>query len=349
MAGPVLTAAGLGDLVQTTLRDLGRGRFTDISSSLQEHTAMGELFKANRVEITSGYGLQWDVMVGQTGAAQNVGLAAQDVVNVVDVMTQATADWRNTTTNFAIEMREIAMNREPARIVELIKTRRLAAQISLAELMEANWWGPPVGATDNLTPWGVNTWIVKNATEGFNGGAPTGYSVIGLNPTTYPNWKNWTAPYTTVSRDDFIRKARKAATYIKFMPTVDGIPTFNTGNNWGWYTNYSVISPLEETLASQNDNLGSDIASQDGKTMFRRAPVKWVPYLDADTTNPFYGIQWGEFKTMILSGIWGKETVIPNYPGQHTMAATFMDYTYQIVARNRRCHAVLSNGTTYPS
>src|SRR5271154_1593102 len=196
MAAPTLTAVSDNDLVQTTLRDLGRLRFTDLSSNLQEHTAINSLLHANRVQLESGYGIQFDVKVAQSGAAKNVGLFAQDEIAVVDTMIQGQADWRGTTTNYAFDGKEMSMNREPSRIVDLVKSRRLDGLISLAELMESNFWGPPVALTDNVTPWGINTWVVKNATEGFNGGVPSGYTVIGnINPTTYPAWNNYTYQY----------------------------------------------------------------------------------------------------------------------------------------------------------
>jgi hypothetical protein len=40
MATPTLTPSGLNDLVQTTLRDLGKPKFTEIATDLQRHTAM---------------------------------------------------------------------------------------------------------------------------------------------------------------------------------------------------------------------------------------------------------------------------------------------------------------------
>lgn len=344
-----LTASQLGDLVNTTLRDLGKPRFTEIATDLQRHTAMRNLLRKNRVELQSGYGVQWDVKVAQSGASAAVGLGASDSVNIVDTMVQATADWRNVTTNYAIIGQEISMNSEPSRIVNLVQSRRIDAMISLAELMEAFFWGPPVASNDNLTPWGINTWIVKNASEGFFGGAPTGYTTIGLNPTTYPRWNNWTYQYVSVSRDDLIRHWRKAATFTDFQPPVDGIPTFNTGDQYGFYTNYGVIGPLEEALEGQNDNLGNDIASKDGMTLFRRVPVSWVPKLEADTTNPVYGVNWGWFKSYILRGWWLRETHVPVYPGQHTISAHFLDSTFQWITKNRRCHFVLATGTTYPS
>jgi hypothetical protein len=344
-----LTAPNVGDLVQTTLRDLGKPKFTDISSPLQRHTAMRNLLRKNRRELESGYGVQFDVMVGQAGSATNVGLGASDNVDDVDVMTQGTADWRNTTCNYSIIGQVLDMNREPARIVNFVQMKRIAALISLAELMEANFWGPPVASTDAITPWGVNTWLVKNATEGLNGGAPSGYTTIGLNPTTYPQWQNWTYQYTNVTNEDLVRHWRKAALFTDFQPPVDGIPTPNTGDDYGFYTNYGVIGPLEELLMSQNDNLGDDLAKYDGKVHLLRTPVMWVPKLEADTTNPVYGINWGWAKTYILQGWWLRETHVPIYPGQHTISAHFMDATYQWVWKNRRANFVLATGTTYPS
>lgn len=344
-----LLATQLTDLVATTQRNLGKPNFTEIATDLQKHTALPSLMNKNRVVLTSGYGVQWDVMVNHSGSAANVGLGAPDDVRFVDTMVQAQADWRNTTANYPIIGQEIDMNREPARIVDLIRERRIACMIAMAELMENNFWGPPVALSDTVTPWGINTWIVKGASEGFNGGAPSGYTTIGLNPTTYPRWKNWTNQYTSISKDDLIRKLRKAATFCNFMPAVENIPTFNTGNDWKFYTNYAVVSGLEEILESQNENLGTDVASMDGKVLFRRSPLEWVPKLEADTTNPVYGINWGDFKTYVLSGWWMKETNVPIYPGQHTVSAHFIDCTYQWIMKNRRSQFVLATGTTYPS
>lgn len=347
MADPLL-AVNMGDLVATTQRNLGKPKFTEIATDIQEFTALPNLLKKNRVVFQSGYGIQWDVMVNHAQSARNVGLGAQDNPTLIDTMVQATADWRNSDAHYTFIAQEIDMNREPQRIVDLLKARRIAAMISLTELMENNFWGPPVAADDNITPWGVNMWITKNATKGFNGGAPTGYDTIGLNPTTYPRWRNWTELYTALTKTDFVRKVREACTKTNFKPPVKGIPDFNTGDMYGHYTNYNVIAPLEEILEQQNDNLGADIAKYDGMVTFRRRPVVWVPLLDNDTTNPFYGINWGVFKTIILQGWWLKELNVPHYPGQHNVNVTFMDITYNTVCYNRRRNYVLATGTTYP-
>lgn len=350
MGAPNLTPTQLNDLVATTLRKLNRGKFTEIATDYQEFTALPRIMKQGVEVQDGGYGVQWDVMVTHSGSAENVGQGAQDNVNITDVMIQAQADWRFSTANWALLGPELAMNSGESKIVELIKTRETATMISLAVLMEANLWGPPVALSDTITPWGLNTWFPKSATEGFNGTVPSGYTTIGnINPTTYPRWAAWTAPYTVFSKDDGIRALRKASRKTGFKPPVDGIRTLNTGDKYGQYTNLAGIQTLEETLEGQNENLGNDIASKDGEVMFRRGPVSWVPYLDADTTNPFYGINWGTMKLIVLKGWWLKRTPVPIYPGQHTMSAHFVDIQHQWVCYDRRRNYVASTGTSYPA
>ncbi len=345
----VIQAENILDLVADTLKDLGKPKFTDISSNIQDHVAVKRLIRKNRHVLDSGVGIQFNVLVAQSNAARTMSLGESDNVNFVDGMVQASTVWRHAGTSYAIIGQVMAMNREPARIVDYVKQQRIMALISLAELMESLFWAAP-SATDSKTPLGLPYWVVKNATKGFNGGQLTGYTTTaGLSSTTYPNWSNWTGPYTAVSRDDFLVQAREACTKTNFQPPTDGIPTPNTGDDYGHYTNYAVIQPLEQILESQNDNLGSDIASMDGKVMLRRVPVVWVPWLDRDTTNPFYSLNWGWFKTYILKDWWMKETNIQYTPGQHATASHFIDCSFQWLSKNRRCHSVLSNGTTYPS
>ncbi len=345
----VIQAENINDVVNDAIKDLGKPNFTDISSTIQKHVAMPNLLRKDRAVLESGTGIQFNVLVAQSNAARNVSVGESDNVNQADGMVQASTVWRNTNTSYQIIHQLVSMNREPARIVDFVKQQRLMALISLVELMETNFWAAP-SASDAKTPLGVPYWITKNATKGLTGDTLTGFSnKAGLTKTTYPQWANFAFPYTAVTRDDFIRGAREAATLTDYRPPVDGIPTPNTGDNYGFYTNYAVLQPLEEALESQNDDLGADIASQDGKVLFRRVPVSWVPWLNRDTTNPFYGINWGWFKTYVLKGEWLRETSIPNAPGAHNIAWHFIDLTYQFVSKNLRCHFVGSNGTTYPS
>lgn len=347
----VIQAENIGDIVATTLKELGKPKFTDISSPLQKHVAFQELLDENRVVIESGYAIQFDVSVLQSNAARTVSLGQSDVINQVDGMVQASTVWRNVQTSYMLIGQLVEMNAEPARIVDFVRYQRIQALISLAELMEQLFWSAP-SATDQLTPYGLPYAITKNATKGFNGGSLTGFTTkYGLSNTSYPMWANWTAPFSNITIDDFVRQAREACTKTDWVPPVSGIPSPNTGDKWGMYTNYPVLQALQEAVMSGNNDLGPDLDKYDGPSgvMLRRTPVEWIPWLDRDTTNPYYGINWGWYKTYVLRKWWMRETNVPITPGQHTVASHFIDSTLQWVHKNPRTGFVLSNGTSYPS
>jgi len=337
---PPLQADGLGDLVTTTLRDLGRNRWTDIASTLQEYVAMKQILQAKRAAFQSGYGIQFNLMRTTSGAADHVGLFEIDNVNVGDIMITGNIPWRHARTNYAIERREISMNRTPARIVNLLQTRRVDAMIALALELETGWWGVPASGT-TADPFGVDYWLVKNATTGFNGGNHANFSGgpagIDRDITDNARFKNYTFQYTNITKPDLVRKWREAATKTKFTPAVDN-PSYDTGTDYGYYTNYDVIGPLEEALEGQNDNLGPDIASMDGRLVFRRVPVTWVPQLDSDAQDPIYGLNWSVIKPVFLTGEYLRETGPMQASNQHNVLQVHIDLTYNYVCYDpRKC------------
>lgn len=348
-----LQAGDIADLVTTTLDELGELKFTDLMSDYQNTIALKRLMKKGKMTFTAGTQVDFNVITDENHSARFVGLGEDDIVDIPNVMTTGKVPWRHITWNWGIERREVAMNRSPRKIVDLTKTRRIAAFGSAIIKFEQRFWKVPA-VTDNVNPFGIPYYVVKSATAnttntGFNGTVPSGYTVVAnLNPTTYPRWANYAGPYTAVTKDDFVRKARHMANYTDFKPLVDDMPVYNTGNDIGQYCNYALLSALEEILEDQNDDLGPDVASQDGKTVFRRVPVTFVKELDLDTTNPFYMLNWGELGTMGLRGEWMNETAQPIMPGKHTVSATFTDCTFNLLCRNRRRQGVLSNGTTLP-
>jgi hypothetical protein len=341
---PTLQADDIADLIKLTQRELGRNKWTDISYDLQEHIALPKLLKKERVGFGSGTGFQFNVNVSTSGAARMTGLHETDEVSISDTIVQGYVPWRHLTTNYAFDEREIKMNRAPARIVELVKVRRANAMIDLAALLETQFWSKPADSSDNENLYGVPYWIVKSATEGFNGTDPSGFTAgaAGIASATYANWANWTGDYTAVTQDDLITKLRKASTYTKFMsPTPT--PSYNSGDRYGYYTNYATLAPMERLLMAQNENLGNDLASKDGQVVFRRNPVSAVFKLDADTTNPVYGINWGEFGFVFLEGEYMNEVGPTVAAKQHKTQVVHIDTSMNIVCRNRRRLFVVSN------
>lgn len=356
------------DLITVTLKELGELKWTDIVSSLQRHIFVMTLLKKHKVGFHAGTSINFNVQVNPAGSARMVGLGAQDVVNIVDLQTTANLPWRHMNANYAVIGQEIAMNREPRRIVDLVRARRAGAMISIAELIESQGWNAPSGSTDSLNAFGIPYWIVPNATQGFNGGNPFGFTAGagGLSSTTYPNWANYTDSWQDPTKLDLIRKMRRAAYFCDFMSPVNAdIPSYETGDPCGYYTTYFVLQRLQEAAEQQNDNLGADVASHDGGdgVLFRRRPITWVPKLDALSgqgmsgtfsnatyassggyaVNPIFGIEWSCVRIVFLEGWYMKETgPFPLNGIQHTVYATQIDCTFNLECRNRRKQFVIT-------
>lgn len=333
----IIQADDLADLTLVTLRDLGRLKWTDIGTDLQEHYATSHILRKERVGFDSGYGIQFNVRPTAGNQAAWVGLFEVDDVNVPDVMVQGNVPWRHLQSKFAVERREMAMNRNPARIVELIKLRRITALVDQADLLESAWWGVPTSSTDGL-PFGIDYWVTKNATAGFNGGNHANFSAgpANINRDTFTRWRNYTDQYQSVSKDDLIRKLRRASRLTGFMaPFPQDVQEYNAGNRYSYVTNIDVLERIEELAEGQNDDLGPDIASMQDRTLFRKRSIDWIPELDSDTQDPFYGINWGVMKAIFLRGEYMVETTVTGAP-QHTTVRTFIDSSFNFVCYDPR-------------
>jgi len=336
-------AEQIADLVTSTLKELGRGKFTDISYDLQRFTALNHIMTDEKETLQGGQEVQFNVLVKNGGAAKMVGLYNVDNPNVTDGLETAKVPWRRASVPYSYDLGEFNINAgNEYRILDLIKTRRHMALTSLAEILETQAWGKPTSSDDNLNAMGILYWIVKAATKGFYGVAPSGFTTCaGLSSTTYPNWRNWSGTYSTISATDLVAKIREALTFTQFEAPAKIVGDYNTGDKKSIYTNYTVVSALEEQLRANNDQLGTDLAYGDGQVLIRKIPVEWVPALETDTTNPVYGINWGVFKCVGLAGEWMTETKPFMAANQHKVLTGFTDCTFNFICRDRRRNFVL--------
>lgn len=338
-------AEQVADLVVNTQRELGKPNFAQVAQDLQEHVAFSQLMTGERMDVSSGVQIQWNIKAKQATQARHTELYDTDNTSVQDTMTQAVVPWRHIDAHYAIDIREVAINRNPQQIVDQVISKRVDRTIALAALIEDRFWGQ-YSASDTKEFFPINYWLAYNATTGFNGGAPggvSGSSVAGVDTAAYPNFKNFTAKYTNVSKNDLIQKWREAATKTGFN-NVTPHPDINRAPRWGYFTNYDVISKLESVLESQNDNLGNDVASKDGMVTFRQVPVTWVPALDSATGDPIYGINFGTFKVEVLAGEFMRETVVKpdSNSDQHNVLKSFVDITMNTKMTDRRRNFLLA-------
>lgn len=357
----VILPSHLGDLQAGTNPNQNKMKLVDLSAPLQKYLVMNQLLNKRHTEtVTGGRSFTWEVVVNDQGSAGNVGLGYLDNPQITDTLVTASADFRNSKVDWAMIKQESAMNAGVERIVDIKLVREKTAMVSMVKLMEANWFGPSVATADDVTPWGMKTWITRQRTvaaanvaysaDGFNGGAITsGPATLGISDATYSAWRNWYFQYTNVTDEDFVRRLCKALEFTEFTPPVEGMPLLNNSLDRMMFSNYGLIGPLQEFLKSSNENLGADITRYRNAVLINGMPLIRVPYLETDTTNPIYGIDMGSVKFYRLNGFWMRPTTVKDYPGQHMIDAEFRDCTYQFVMVNRRTSFVGATSVTDPS
>jgi len=341
-----LTDSDLVDLGKAVLKDLGRLKFNQIATTLQKYEVMSRIMRKDKVQFDGGNGIQRNIMVDHSNAAKQVGLFEEDTLNVGDVLAQMDIPWRHTTTNYAYERHEILVAQGDAeKVVDIIKVRRIDAMISLAKLMEEQFWSKPLTSADKLEVFGVPYWVCKNAATGFNGGDPAGFASGAGNMAVadYPRWQNYTAQYTAVTKADLIKSMRKAYRQIQFESPVD-IPDYRNGrgDQFRLYVNEDTLETMEDVGEAANENLGRDLAPFDDTITFRRNPIVWVPFLDDDTSDPVYMINFAWFYPVFLKGDYLRETDPKIAAKQHNVFEVFVDCTWNLLCTDRRSQAVLS-------
>ncbi len=340
-----LTSDQINDLIIFSQKQLGKYKWEDLTSDIQEYIALPRIFKRKKKPMNSGTSIQWNIKTDLSGATRHAGMYSKDRVAVVDVGLQAEEGWAGFTSNYAIDHFEITQNMEPSRILNLLKSRRDDMALDQANFIEEMFWSKPTGPTDENKYLGLFYWLTyggDSAAAGFTGGDPSGFPAGcgGILSTAQSRWQNWSSVYTETSKDDLIKKAREGSVKTAWKPPIQ-VPRYGSHeSSRAWYTVYSVLEVLERSLEAQNDNLGNDVAAKDGMTMLRRAPVEYVPWLDQNyaTEAPLVGVDWNAIEPVFASGWFMVERASEKAPGQHTVSVVHNDTKGQLIAHNRRKH-----------
>jgi hypothetical protein len=252
---------------------------------------------------------------------------------------------RHVNAHYVFDVREKAFQKGGHSIVNLIQTKYVGMMTSFYELLEAILWGKPDDSSDVRTPYGIAYWVVKNAAEGLNGGNPSGFASgrAGKSTGDYPRWANWTSAYDAITKEDLVRKMRRAHRKTAFRsPVSHAQPNLGSMKN-GIYTNDAVIGICEEILESQNMNLGNDMASKDGRTLFKGTPLTYAPYLDLDAENPLYMLDWKWLAIGCLTG-WENNLTAPYMVAdKHLVRRVDLDATLQMICSDLRRQSVFHN------
>ena len=321
-----------------------RGAFVDMQTDVSDHVAVREMWKGRQKQFAGGLNWEFNVMMDHNHSARTVSLYEQDGSSIGDSMKKGEVSVRHVNAHYIYELRESAFQRGGTQIVDLVSTRYIGMMISLYELMEEILWGKPADSSDTKTPYGIAYWVTRSATEGFNGGNPAGFTDgrAGISTVEFPRFANWTAEYAAITKQDLIRKMRRAMRLIQFRSPVSHATPALGGMSNGIYTNDEVIGLLEEILEQNNMDLGNDLASKDGRVMFKSTPLTYAPKLDDDSTNPIYMLDWKWMAVGVMEG-WENNLSAPYMvPGKHNVRRVDLDASMNTVCTNPRRQAVIS-------
>lgn len=318
-----------------------RGAFVDMQTDLTDHVACKELWKRKQWGFSGGKSLEIEYQMNHNNTAKAVGLYETDTNADVQTMVKGEVPVRHMNAHYIYDLREAAFQRGGAEIVNHVKTKYTAMMVSFYESLESILWGKPATSADVKTPYGMKYWLTRNASEGFNGGNPTGFSSgrAGIDSGSYDRYKNWTSSYSDVTREDLLRKMKRAARKIRFKsPVLHATPSVNMSR--GIYTNDDVLSEMEELLEDRNMSLGNDLGKYQGSTIFKSTPITYVPFLDDDSGDPVYMIDWNWMFMAIMKG-WESNLSSPTQVyNQHLVRRVDLDATLNMVCTDPRRQAV---------
>ena len=340
-----LQYADIDDAVLETQEHLiKRGAFLDLQTDLADHVAVREMWEKRRKKFAGGDPWRFEAQVDHNHSARTVGLWETDASALTDTMIKGEVHARHINAHYEYDQREPEFQRGGHAIVDLVRTRYVGMKVSLFELMEEILWGKPDDSTDNKTPFGIEFWVLKHADEGFTGQNPEGFDSgrAGIDSTTYGRWSNWAAQYAAITKEDLIRKMRRAHRKTRFRsPVSHAVPELGKMGN-GIYTNDEVIGIMEEILEANNMNLGNDLASKDGRTAFKSTPVQYAPYVDNDAQNPVYMLDWKYLAIGVMPG-WENNLQKPYMvPGKHLVRRVDLDCTLNMVCTDLRRQTVIA-------
>lgn len=343
--------ADLLDLLKvTTSRYSWEG---DFELLLTEHStpALNTMLSKEHVLVTGGVDRTWNVQYRSNGEAKAVLINEVTDPAILSVQVQAVVPWRQYQTDWSINRQEMLRNKGRSKIIDLVKSRRLAGLQDMADLLEVDLWAAPPSITDEYKVYGVPYWFPKassNGASGFNGQNPTAgdggsfatCANIDASSSTYSKWRSYQASW---ANDDIavnpadLAEIRRMFRQLKFISPVLIEGQVNApARSIRYYSNDTVIGSLETAGDARNDQLGFDVARAAEIIAIKKVPVLYASRLDSDTENPLYGINHRHFKVMVLKGDYFRENEPMNDVRRHNTFTTYMDLTLQPRAKNRQ-------------
>ncbi len=341
--GQVLTPEQMPDAVIATMNKLNKGKWIGEMVDLQEHVGFNQICRDKRQKQSSGRGLTVRYIMDHNHSAQHVGLFGTMEFDRTDAMVEGTIPWCYSDGNMVFDEREPDMNGGAERVVDHVSAENARMLTAMVSLSETDVWGMPASSSDNDTPFGVEYWIVKNATLGFNGGNPSGFTSgrAGISTGDYARHANFTGKYDDFKDQDdtgLIYQMEMAADKCKWVAPAPEPGMGRKGYSRGIFCNWETKMGLKNVAKENNDSLGFDLSTKE--PVFRGAKLQYAPYFDSDTSDPLYMIDFNHFYAVFLKNWFMKRIKVKQLPKQPHCFAVIISMVWNIVCDDLRRQAV---------
>jgi hypothetical protein len=344
----------INDIVLGTLDNYDKNKMTENVATLQKYAVGQLLLDAKRTTVT-GKDKKIHVLFDDGRVAQHVGLYHVDNPAVQDAMQELTVPWVHMKHDWSYDQTELAIQGGPEKIQSVVKSRQAQVDVQNVAELETRVWSLRTSA-QTLLPYGIPYWIVLNASAGFNGGRPSGYTDVGgIDPDTYSQWQNYTATFTNISREGALTALRTAHLKTEWRsPTT--LNQYSSGKaSRVLFMKDDVMLEFEILAENQNENLGNDVASKTASTnlsglsgmggfvTFRRHPIVNVPELNNNEPQPntIYMIDLDTMKIEVLRDFFWKREGPIRSANQSLVWTTHSHLTYRLYFVDRRKNAGL--------
>jgi hypothetical protein len=343
MAIAELTPDQINDLVEGTLPDIvKKGGYTNLQTDITEFVGMSNLYDKHIKTFHGGMPWRLDAQVDQNHSAKWTALYGEDSAAGGDTMEKIEIRPRFLTANITWDVKEPMFQQGSSAIYDLLETRSTARDVSIAEKLEYSIFSGAQDSSDKLTMYGLDYWLQRSSSAGFNGGNPAGFpeGCGGLSTVKVPRWANYTDTYSAISKVDLVKAMRTAFVKTGFKSiTKNAVPTVGKGK--GIYTTTDVLLEFEDILDAGNMNLGNDLTNDDGVVLFKGREVVAVPMLDTDTTAPIMMIDWSTMAFGIQAG-WKKKMSKPTQvANKHTVFQIHTDMVVNLACTDRRKNTII--------
>lgn len=312
----------------------------NLATEYQSYHAFSKIFMT-RQQGRTGRKYTLDAMTSSlAGTMQALPLYATRNAPMDDNFTRGEVTPRFFNKAYTYDKREMSLSSHPEEIINIVKQRKIAADLAMVEFFQDKMWeevdsDPTSEAFLSESILSIPYWVVSstNNTPGFNGTVPSGHTTVGgINPTTHPNWANYTGEWTNIERGDFDVLVNSGCDQTRWAPV--GPVQGTVDSNYIHLCDHTTLEELRVMLNNSNQNLGASVGGMDSPT-FRGAPVMWEPALDG--SRIMYSLNLNYFHVYHPPGWMGRPGKVEQ--NMHTVIP-FEDYILCLACTNRRAQAV---------